>query len=188
LRQIMVQNVREKLLKVCRTILFWCVISSSRQCAQRLQAEVVAWHRLCHKNVSQLFGIVQSPSSIAMVSQWCDNGTIYQYLKHNPDVNRLRLVRSIGVCFSGRTVAPNIFSPVDPSRFWNRVLTHGEAYHHPRRSEGGSCAFTVFLIILPLPYIQTPFLNRETSSSTRPEVPLSPTSGYRKSSRKCRIL
>ncbi|KAH9475156.1 Putative serine/threonine-protein kinase/receptor R826 [Psilocybe cubensis] len=73
LRQIMVQNVREKLLK-------------------RLQAEVVAWHRLCHKNVSQLFGIFQSPNSIAMVSQWCDNGTICSYLKNTPNANRLRLL------------------------------------------------------------------------------------------------
>ncbi|KDR73031.1 hypothetical protein GALMADRAFT_73323 [Galerina marginata CBS 339.88] len=76
LRQIMVQNVREKLLK-------------------RLQAEVIAWHRLCHKNVSQLFGIVQSPNSIAMVSQWCDNGTVCSYLKHNPDANRMKLLIQI---------------------------------------------------------------------------------------------
>ncbi|CAA7264551.1 unnamed protein product [Cyclocybe aegerita] len=73
LRQVMVQNIREKLLK-------------------RLQAEVLAWHRLCHRNVSQLFGIVQSPYSIAMVSQWCDNGTVSNYLKQCPDANRLKLL------------------------------------------------------------------------------------------------
>jgi len=86
----MVQNVREKLLK-------------------RLQAEVVAWHRLCHRNVSQLFGIVQSPNSIAMVSQWCDNGTIYQYLKHNSEVNRLRLLTQVasGIAYL-HTVKPTI--------------------------------------------------------------------------------
>ncbi|KAF9552877.1 kinase-like protein [Agrocybe pediades] len=76
LRQIMVQNVREKLL-------------------QRLQKEVVAWHRLCHKNVSQLFGIYQSPTSIAMVSQWCDNGTVIEYLSRTPDANRLKLLIQI---------------------------------------------------------------------------------------------
>jgi hypothetical protein len=73
LRQVMVKGVREKLLK-------------------RLQAEVLAWHRLCHKNVSQLFGIVQSPHSIAMVSQWCDNGTLSCYLKNIPEANRLKLL------------------------------------------------------------------------------------------------
>ncbi|KAF8151656.1 kinase-like domain-containing protein [Crassisporium funariophilum] len=90
LRQIMVQNVREKLLK-------------------RLQAEVVAWHRLCHKNVSQLFGIVQSPHSIAMVSQWCDNGTICHYLKQNPEANRLKLLIQVasGIAYL-HTVKPTI--------------------------------------------------------------------------------
>ncbi|KAF8896916.1 kinase-like domain-containing protein [Gymnopilus junonius] len=63
LRQVMAQNIREKLLKAFE-------IASA--------AEVIAWHRLCHKNVSQLFGIVQSPNSIAMVSQWCANGTVTQ--------------------------------------------------------------------------------------------------------------
>lgn len=90
LRQIMVQNVREKLLK-------------------RLQAEVLVWHRLCHRNVSQLFGIVQSPQSIGMVSQWCDNGTICHYLKHNPDANRLKLTVQIasGIAYL-HTVKPII--------------------------------------------------------------------------------
>ncbi|KAF8962816.1 kinase-like domain-containing protein [Flammula alnicola] len=90
LRQIMVQNVREKLLK-------------------RLQAEVLAWHRLCHKNVSQLFGIVQSPNSIAMVSQWCDNGTICSYLKRNPTANRLKLLIQValGIAYL-HTVKPTI--------------------------------------------------------------------------------
>ena len=54
--------------------------------------EVLAWHRLCHKNVSQLFGIVQTPHSVGMVSQWCDNGTVSEYLKQNPDADRLMLV------------------------------------------------------------------------------------------------
>lgn len=54
--------------------------------------EVLAWHRLCHKNISQLFGIVQSPTSIAMVSQWCSNGTLTSYIRNNPEADRLGLV------------------------------------------------------------------------------------------------
>jgi len=90
LRQIMAQNIREKLLK-------------------RLQAEVIAWHRLCHKNVSQLFGIVQSLNSIAMVSQWCENGTICNYLKYHPEANRLKLLTQIasGISYL-HTVKPTI--------------------------------------------------------------------------------
>ncbi|KAF8814539.1 kinase-like protein [Phlegmacium glaucopus] len=66
LRQIIVQNVREKLLK-------------------RLQAEVLAWHRLCHRNVSQLFGI------------------------RNPEANRLKLLIQIasGIAYL-HTVKPMI--------------------------------------------------------------------------------
>ncbi|KAF8063413.1 kinase-like domain-containing protein [Lyophyllum atratum] len=76
LRQIMVKNVKEKLMK-------------------RLQAEVIAWHRLCHRNISQLFGIVQFKNSIGMVSPWCENGTMYEYLKGNTTANRLDLLVQI---------------------------------------------------------------------------------------------
>ncbi|KIJ94789.1 hypothetical protein K443DRAFT_134619 [Laccaria amethystina LaAM-08-1] len=76
LRQVMVQNVREKLIK-------------------RLQSEVIAWHRLCHRNVSQLFGIVHLSQSIGMVSSWCENGTLCNYLEHFPSVNRLRLLAQV---------------------------------------------------------------------------------------------
>ncbi|KAF9530687.1 kinase-like domain-containing protein [Crepidotus variabilis] len=76
LRPVMVKGVREKLL-------------------QRLQTEVVAWHRLCHKNISQLFGIVQSPHSVGMVSQWCENGTLSHYLKENSEVNGLKLLAQV---------------------------------------------------------------------------------------------
>ncbi|KAF8196982.1 kinase-like domain-containing protein [Pholiota molesta] len=90
LRQVMVHNVREKLLK-------------------RLEAEVLAWHRLCHKNVSQLFGIVQNPASFAMVSQWCANGTICAYLKRNPEADRLNLLVQVasGIAYL-HTVKPAI--------------------------------------------------------------------------------
>lgn len=73
LRQIMVQNVREKLLK-------------------RLQLEVLAWHKLCHRNVSPLFGIIQSTNSIGMVSPWYDHGTICEYVKCNPRADKLQLL------------------------------------------------------------------------------------------------
>lgn len=73
LRQVMVNNVRGKLLK-------------------RLQSEVLVWHQLCHRNISQLLGIVQSTHSLGMVSLWYDNGTICEYVKRNPDANRLKLL------------------------------------------------------------------------------------------------
>ena len=57
--------------------------------------EVKAWHRLDHPHVARLHGIVQLPNTIAMVSSWCENGTIVRYLREkNPNANRLQLVRS----------------------------------------------------------------------------------------------
>ncbi|KAK0447350.1 uncharacterized protein EV420DRAFT_1751117 [Desarmillaria tabescens] len=74
LRRVMVQNVKEKLYK-------------------RLQAEVLTWHHLCHRNVSQLYGIVQTEMSVGMVSAWCEHGTIKHYLKSvNPKANRMKLM------------------------------------------------------------------------------------------------
>ncbi|KAK0429749.1 kinase-like domain-containing protein, partial [Armillaria borealis] len=76
LRSVMAQN-KEKLLK-------------------RLQAEVSTWHYLCHRNVAQLHGIVQSENMIGMVSAWCEHGTIRHYLKNvNPDANRMKLMHQI---------------------------------------------------------------------------------------------
>lgn len=58
--------------------------------------EVKAWHRLEHPNVARLHGIVQLPNTIAMVSSWCENGTIVKYLREtNPEANRLQLVSNI---------------------------------------------------------------------------------------------
>ncbi|PPQ99375.1 hypothetical protein CVT24_009205 [Panaeolus cyanescens] len=95
LRAVVVKGVREKLLK-------------------RLQAEVVAWHRLSHRNVSQLFGVYQSPTSIAMVSQWCENGTMPSYLKRLPKNEesggiRMKLLVQVasGISYL-HTVRPNI--------------------------------------------------------------------------------
>ncbi|EIW77962.1 kinase-like protein [Coniophora puteana RWD-64-598 SS2] len=78
LRQFMVDGgVKEKLLK-------------------RLKSEVAAWHRLQHPNIAQLFGVIQSMSTIAMVSPWCNNGTIMHYLeKVDPSADRVDLLVQI---------------------------------------------------------------------------------------------
>ncbi|KAH6905014.1 TKL/TKL-ccin protein kinase [Coprinopsis sp. MPI-PUGE-AT-0042] len=65
LRQAMVKNVKERLIR-------------------RLQAEVATWHKLCHRNVSQFFGIVQTASSIGMVSPWYCNGTLSEFTGRTP--------------------------------------------------------------------------------------------------------
>ncbi|TFK19230.1 kinase-like protein [Coprinopsis marcescibilis] len=76
LRLIMVKNIKERLIR-------------------RIQAEVATWHKLCHRNVSQFFGIVQSAHSFGMVSPWYSNGIIPDYVKANPLADRLKLLKQV---------------------------------------------------------------------------------------------
>jgi serine/threonine protein kinase len=66
----------------------------------RLKSEVVAWHRLRHSNIAQLYGVAQSPNSIAMVSPWCNNGTLTRYLELNPEADRFALIQQIASAVS----------------------------------------------------------------------------------------
>ncbi|KAG1764885.1 kinase-like domain-containing protein [Suillus placidus] len=67
---------------------------------RRLKSEVVAWHRLHHSNIAQLYGVAQFPNSIAMVSPWCDNGTLTRYLEMNPEADRFALIQQIASAVS----------------------------------------------------------------------------------------
>lgn len=60
----------------------------------RLKCEVVTWHRLRHVNIAPLYGIVQMPQTLSMVSPWCKNGTITGYLRTEAGAgaDRLRLL------------------------------------------------------------------------------------------------
>lgn len=90
--------------------------------------EVKAWHCLEHPNVARLHGIVQLPNTIAMVSSWCENGTIVKYLREtNPGANRLRLVSKIlrSVTFS---VAVMEFRTDEISHFFPRPVFDLHSY------------------------------------------------------------
>lgn len=76
LRSVMVQNVKERLIR-------------------HIQAEVSAWHLLCHRHVAQFFGIVQMASTFGMVSPWYSNGIICDYLLTHPSTDRLKLLIQI---------------------------------------------------------------------------------------------
>ncbi|KZP22879.1 kinase-like protein [Athelia psychrophila] len=90
LRQVMPPGVREKLV-------------------HRLKDEVVAWHSLRHDNIAQLFGVIQSFDTIAMISPWCDNGTLIHYIKDvNASADRLALLAQVA---SGVSYLHN-FKPV----------------------------------------------------------------------------
>ena len=63
---------------------------------QRLCREVLIWKRLSHPNVLPLLGVSvsKSPQHFRIISEWMPNGNVMEYIKSNPEANRLRLVRS----------------------------------------------------------------------------------------------
>ncbi|KAG9028162.1 hypothetical protein FS837_003968, partial [Tulasnella sp. UAMH 9824] len=50
---------------------------------------------LDHPNVLELLGLAVEDGIPCLISPWCDNGTLPEYLKKFPDANRRRLVREI---------------------------------------------------------------------------------------------
>ena len=59
---------------------------------QRFCKEVVTWRSLEHPNVLSLIGVTMSETQFAMVSDWMEKGSINEFVRANPDINRLELV------------------------------------------------------------------------------------------------
>ena len=71
--------------------------SPRRPCAdrcpiQRFCKEVVTWKTLQHPNILPLIGVTMSEGQFSMISNWMSNGNINEFVKANPNVNRLKLV------------------------------------------------------------------------------------------------
>ena len=60
---------------------------------QNFCKEVVGWKTLHHPNVLPLLGVTTTDNRLVMVSEWMTNGNITEFLKVNPNVDRLELVR-----------------------------------------------------------------------------------------------
>jgi hypothetical protein len=95
LRRTLPAHVRDNFMKVVITIVPFSPLLSPGFVIQRLNDEVVAWYRLQHPHIAQLFGVVQLKDTIGMVSSWCEKGTISNYLAANPSADRLKLVQKI---------------------------------------------------------------------------------------------
>ena len=48
------------------------------------------WKHLRHRNIVPFIGVTQDP--LQFVSEWMPNGTLTEYLNHNPGANRVDLV------------------------------------------------------------------------------------------------
>ena len=63
---------------------------------QPFYGEAVVWKRLKHPNVVRFLGVTTSPLQI--VTEWMPNGTLLEYIKANPSVDRMGLVRIQLLC------------------------------------------------------------------------------------------
>ncbi|KLO13306.1 kinase-like protein, partial [Schizopora paradoxa] len=59
----------------------------------RYEAEI--WYRLNHPNVLRLYGLYLDGPALYMVSPWQQNGPLSLYIKANPTVNKLTLLRQV---------------------------------------------------------------------------------------------
>ena len=73
-----VSNVYECLLGIVHKPRFKCVVSA------------VIWKNLSHPNILPFLGATIDP--LQLVSEWMPGGTLPQYIKNNPDADRLELV------------------------------------------------------------------------------------------------
>lgn len=65
----------------------------------RLRRESLVWMDLFHENILQFYGFRSGPNEDLLVSPWCANGDLYEYLNTNQSLDlkmRLNLARQVG--------------------------------------------------------------------------------------------
>ncbi|KAG8895995.1 hypothetical protein FRC01_012083, partial [Tulasnella sp. 417] len=62
---------------------------------KRLAREIYVWAELDHPQVLELLGFAFDNRTPCLISPWCENGTLQEYLQKNPGANRRLLVRQI---------------------------------------------------------------------------------------------
>ena len=83
---------------------------------QRLFQEIVIWRRLSHPNVLPVLGVSPQLFPLCIVTEWTINGNIMDFTSKHPEVNRLRLVRSIYIF-----PQPEILKYPEASRSGDRI-------------------------------------------------------------------
>lgn len=69
--------------------------SGNQDVQRRFEREVTIWRSLTHKNVVPLYGFLRIDDDVYSVSPWMDNGTVNDYIKNNPEVDRLQILSEI---------------------------------------------------------------------------------------------
>ncbi|KAF8273843.1 hypothetical protein EI94DRAFT_1715048 [Lactarius quietus] len=61
----------------------------------RFKEKVESWHDLQHRNVFRFFGHVKIDDTVYSVSPWMENGNIRDYVRGNPDADRMLLLGEV---------------------------------------------------------------------------------------------
>lgn len=90
--RVIMSHDREKLLKVRFSV---CINSLLISC-QDFYHEAIVWKQLRHPNIHVFMGVVTSNDpknpKLWLISPWMNNGTIHNYMKANPGLNRVNAV------------------------------------------------------------------------------------------------
>jgi serine/threonine protein kinase len=68
--------------------------------------EALVWNWFSHPNLIPFLGVKDTPYGLALISEWMEHGTILQFVKDNPETNRLKLVCTLSI---SRTTYDNDF-------------------------------------------------------------------------------
>ncbi|QRV89040.1 mitogen activated protein kinase kinase kinase [Ceratobasidium sp. AG-Ba] len=116
----------------CRR-LFLLEDRDGRKTVKRIARELHAWSRLKHPNVLELLGLALFRQRVAMISLWMANGTLLEYIKHNPQAERGRIALGIseGVVYlhQNRTVGG-----LSTSNWLTNIRTHHPLAKQSRNS------------------------------------------------------
>jgi len=74
------------------SVLFNNTVHVLMSAGQKFCREVVLWKQFKHPNLLQLVGAKQTPSTMVMISEWMEHGTIMDFVIACPGTNRLKLV------------------------------------------------------------------------------------------------
>lgn len=86
---------------------------------QSLCREALIWRQLRHSNVLPFLGVyLNNNSRVGLVSPWCSHGTVLQFLRSEPNHDRLLLVSGSR---SPTYQDPSILVPGSRDRYWFSV-------------------------------------------------------------------
>ena len=89
-------------------------ICHRRRVFQTLYQEAVVWKHLEHHNIVPLLGIIPTP--LQLISKWMPGGDLPEYIKKNPDADRLDLVNTPAVV-SNLALTPATSYPISLKAF-----------------------------------------------------------------------